>query len=103
MACRTHHSESRLSKVGDYCSLSSGVVIAQAHDGCPTIGNHVELMLDSKVLGDINVADHVRIGANALVIKSIDESNTTWAGTPARKINDKGTIETPIPVARPNN
>lgn len=91
------------SKVGDYCSLSSGVVIAQAHDGCPTIGNHVELMLDSKVLGDINVADHVRIGANALVIKSIGESNTTWAGTPARKINDKGTVETPIPVARPNN
>ena len=39
------------SKVGDYCALSSGVVIAQAHGECPTIGNHVELMIDSKVLG----------------------------------------------------
>lgn len=38
-------------RVGDYCSLSSGVVIAQAHGHCPIIGNRVELMIDSKVLG----------------------------------------------------
>ena len=87
-------------KVGDYCSLSSGVVIAQAHDQCPVVGNDVELMIDSKVLGGITVADHVRIGANALVIKSIDEPNTTWAGVPAKKISNKGTLETPIPVSQ---
>lgn len=87
------------SKVGDYCSLSSGVVIAQAHDQCPVIGDHVELMIDSKVLGGINVADHTRVGANALVLKDISEPNTTWAGVPAHKISDRGTIETPaIPV-----
>ena len=87
------------SKVGDYCSLSSGVVIAQAHDQCPVIGNHVELMIDSKVLGGINVADHTRVGANALVLKDISEPDTTWAGVPAHKISDRGTIETPtIPV-----
>lgn len=39
------------STVGDYCSLSSGVVIAQAHGRCPTVGHHVEFMIDSKVLG----------------------------------------------------
>ena len=39
------------STVGDYCSLSSGVVIAQAHGRCPVVGHHVEFMIDSKVLG----------------------------------------------------
>lgn len=85
-------------KVGDFCSISSGVVIAQAHNKCPIIGNNVELMVDSKVLGGIYVADNVRIGANALVLKDIYDSNTTWAGIPAHKINNKGTIETPIPI-----
>lgn len=87
------------STVGDYCSISSGVVIAQAHNRCPRIGNHVEITLDAKVLGGIDVADHVRIGAGALVIKPILEPNTTWGGVPARKLSDKGTIESPIPIA----
>lgn len=87
------------SVVGDYCSISSGVVIAQAHESCPQIGNHVEIMLDAKVLGGIEIADHVRIGAGALVIKSIHEVNTTWGGVPARKLNDRGTVESPIPIA----
>ncbi|WP_169080212.1 hypothetical protein [Bifidobacterium erythrocebi] len=86
-------------RVGDYCSLSSGVVIAQSHDRSPSIGNYVELMIDSKVLGGIHVADHVRIGADALVLKEIKEANTTWAGIPAKKINNKGTIEEPVPLA----
>ena len=85
-------------RVGEYCSLSSSVVIAQAHDQCPVIGDYVELMIDSKVLGGIRVADHVRIGANALVIKEAAEANTTWAGVPAKKINNKGTIEVPVPT-----
>ena len=55
-------------------------------------------MIDSKVLGGVSVADHVRIGANALVIKSIDEPDTTWVGVSAKQINDKGTIETPVPI-----
>lgn len=86
-------------RVGDYCSLSSGVVIGQAHGGCPVIGESVELMVDSKVLGSIRVADNVRIGADALVLKSIDEPNTAW-GVPARKISDKGTLDTPLPIER---
>lgn len=82
-------------EVGDYCSLSSGVVVAQAHNQCPVIGDHVELMIDSKVLGGIKIADHTHIGANALVLKDIPEPNTTWVGLPAHKISDHGTIETP--------
>lgn len=83
-------------RVGEHCSISSGVVIAQAHDKSPVIGNDVELMIDSAVLGGIVVADHVRIGAKALVLKDIDEPNTTWGGVPAKKLNNRGTIETPV-------
>lgn len=83
-------------RVGEWCSLSSGVVIAQAHDKCPIIGDHVELMIDSKVLGGITVADYCRIGANALVLKPVEEVNTTWAGIPAKKISDCGTKENSV-------
>lgn len=86
------------SNVGDFCSISSGVVIAHAHDECPTIGNYCELMIDSKVLGGIAVPDHCRIGAGALVIKTIAEPNTTWGGVPAKKISNRGTVERPMPI-----
>ena len=85
-------------RVGDYCSLSSGVVIAHSNHENPVIGDYVKLMIDSKVLGGVRVAGHVRIGANALVLKDIDEANTTWAGQPAHKIGDTGTVEHPIPT-----
>lgn len=87
-------------RIGSFCSLSSGVVVAQAHGQSPEIGDYVELMIDSKVLGGIRVADHVRIGANALVLKNIDLPDTTWAGVPAHQISDVGTVETPVPVAQ---
>lgn len=87
-------------KVGDYCSVSSGVVIAHAHNECPRIGNHVQLMIDSKVLGGVYVADYTRIGACALVLKSIKEPDTTWAGIPAKQINAIGARENPIPLPK---
>lgn len=87
-------------RVGDYCSLSSGVVIAQAHDQCPVVGNRVEFMIDSKVLGGVRVADDTRIGANALVLKDIEVPDTTWAGVPAKQISDRGARETPIQPLR---
>lgn len=73
-------------KVGKHCSISSGVVIAQAHNMCPTIGDNVELMIDCAVLGNIHIANNVRIGAKTLVIKNINAVNTTWAGIPAKRL-----------------
>lgn len=56
------------------------MVIAQAHDENPVIGNDIEFMVDSEVLGGVFVADNVRLGTNAVMLKSIDETDTTWAG-----------------------
>lgn len=83
-------------RIEDRCSLSSGVVIRQAHGGRSMMGGSVELMADSKVLGAIKATDNVRAGADALVLKFINEPNITWKGVPARKISDKWTLDTPI-------
>ncbi len=83
-------------RVGDYCSISTGVIIGQSGTKSPIIGNHVEIMVDAKILGGVTIVDDVRIGANALVIKDIDEPDTTWAGIPAKKISDRGAIEYPV-------
>lgn len=87
-------------KVGDYCSISARVVIGSGNEGkCPIIGNNVELMINATCIGGIQIADHVRIGANSLVIKDILEPDTTYGGLPAHKISDRGTIECPVPRA----
>lgn len=89
-------------RVGEYCSISSGVVIAHSDHKNPVIGDFVELMIDSKVLGGVHVADHVRIGANTLVIRDIDQENSTWVGSPARKVSDEGSKEHPIRTLVPH-
>lgn len=87
-------------RVGDYCSISARVVIGSGNEGkCPVIGNNVELMINATCIGGIKIADHVRIGANSLVIKDILEPDTTWGGSPAQKISNRGTIECPVPHA----
>ena len=35
----------------------------------------------ARLIGDISIADDVAIGAGAVVVKSIDESDTTWGGS----------------------
>jgi serine O-acetyltransferase len=51
----------------------------------PEVGNNVVLGAGSKVLGPVRIADNVTVGANSVVLHSV-EANTTVAGIPARKI-----------------
>lgn len=56
----------------------------------PTIGNNVFIGSGAKVLGNITIGDHTKIGANAVVLKSVKE-NVTVVGIPAKikKTNKK--------------
>lgn len=54
---------------------------------CPQIGNNVEIGVGAKVIGNITIADNIKIGANAVVTKSFDEEGITLVGIPARKLN----------------
>jgi len=51
----------------------------------PEIGNNVMIGTGCKVLGGIRIGDNAILGANSVVLRSV-EPNTTVAGTPARKI-----------------
>lgn len=76
--------------IGQNCRIHEGVTIG-ANKGtseAPTIGANCFIASGAKILGAIVIADDVAIGANAVVVKSITESGTTWAGVPARKISD---------------
>lgn len=88
-------------RVGDYCRIHEGVTIGvsgQAYWGeqneqAPVIGNNVFIASGAKIIGAVHIADGVAIGANAVVVKDINEPNTTWAGVPAKKVSDKGSAK----------
>ncbi|HUB36556.1 MAG TPA: hypothetical protein VL972_07000 [Solirubrobacteraceae bacterium] len=77
--------------IGADCVLRHGVTIGNQVDrqgnerGTATIGDGVELGAGCAVIGDIHVGDHARVGALAMVTKSLP----AWAvavGNPARVI-----------------
>ena len=75
------------------CNIGEDFVIYQnctigtknVGDGCPTIGDDVHLCTGSVLLGNINIANHVYIGACSLVIKDIKLPGV-YGGNPLRKI-----------------
>ncbi|SUO95516.1 serine O-acetyltransferase [Suttonella ornithocola] len=54
----------------------------------PTIGNNVIIGAGAKVIGAITLADNVRVGSNAVVVKDVP-AHTTVVGIPARAVKPK--------------
>ncbi len=77
-------------KVGVNCRIHEGVTIGATSGSkkAPIIGDNVFIGTGAKIIGDITIANDVCIGANAVVVKSITEPGTTWAGVPAKKISN---------------
>lgn len=77
-------------RVGKFCRMQEGINIGATNgsDRAPVIGDYVYIGAGAKIIGNITIADHCAIGANAVVVKSITEPGTTWGGIPARKISD---------------
>jgi len=86
-------------KVGKNCRIHAMVVIGATggNPKAPVIGDNVYIGSGAKIIGDIHIADNVAIGANAVVVKSIDEPGTTWAGVPASKISDRSSKDNLCP------
>lgn len=55
----------------------------------PTLGNGVLVGMGAKILGNITIGDHCRIGANAVVNKDIPP-NCTVVGIPGRIVRQNG-------------
>lgn len=72
------------------CDITIGVTGRHRDGMAPRIGSMVFVGTGAKITGDVEIADGVVIGANAVVTKSNREPNVTIAGNPARIINNRG-------------
>jgi serine O-acetyltransferase len=70
---------------GDNCRIRNGVVIglSRVDEPCaPQLGNDVDVGTGAKLLGNIRIGNHVRIGANAVVITDVPDHSIA-VGVPA--------------------
>lgn len=90
--CTVIHQNAHL---GENCRVHEGVTIGSnaSAEKAPQIGNNVYIASGAKIIGDISIADGVCIGANAVVVRSITESNVTYAGVPAKKVSENGSSD----------
>lgn len=74
-------------KVGANCRVHIAVNIgANGGKEAPQLGDNVYIGPGAKIFGDIRIADHVKIGANAVVNKSFDEEGAVIVGIPAKRV-----------------
>ena len=66
---------------GNNCIGNNGI-----SEGCPIIGDNVDIGFGAVVIGDIQIADGIKIGANAVVNKTFNEPGITIAGVPAKRV-----------------
>jgi serine O-acetyltransferase len=75
--------------IGDDCTLYHGVTLGgttwQKGKRHPTLGRDVVVGAGAKVLGPLTIGDGVRIGSNAVVVKSVP-AGATVVGVPGRII-----------------
>lgn len=83
--------------VGDNCvfHINTALVAVKPNNTAPIIEDGCTFFVGSIVVGGIHVASHTVVGANSVVNKSIEKSNTTVAGIPAKTITERGSLMWP--------
>jgi serine O-acetyltransferase len=76
--------------IGDDCTIYQGVTLGatgneKEYKRHPTLKNNIMCGAGSKILGPIIIGNNVKIGANAVVLKSVVD-NKTVIGIPAKPI-----------------
>lgn len=80
--------------IGKNFRVHEGVCVGSTSgSNVPIIGDNVFVGSGAKIIGNIRIANDVQIGANAVVVKSIEEPGTTWAGVPAKKISNNNSSD----------
>lgn len=76
--------------VGDYCLLYQGVTLGatgkETGKRHPTLGCNITVGAGAKILGNINIGSHTRVGAVSVVLKNIPP-NCTVVGIPGQIIS----------------
>ncbi len=78
-------------KIGEDCTFHGQACIGNdgSSTAAPVIGNNVDIGVGAKIIGDITIADNVKIGAGAVVTKSCLEQGRTLVGIPAKMLPEK--------------
>lgn len=77
------------STIGANCMIFQQVTLA----GIVSIGYHVDIGAGAKILGPLKIENHVRVGANAVVTKDVEEGDTV-VGIPAKSIHKNNILGT---------
>jgi serine O-acetyltransferase len=72
--------------IGVNCLIFQGVTLGIVIDKPPTIEGQVDIGAGAKILGEVRIGAHAKIGANAVVLKDVP-SGCTAVGIPARVIS----------------
>lgn len=76
-------------RIGKSCTIHGNCCIGSNGgypDDSPVIGDNVDIGQFAQIIGGIRIADNVRIGAGAVVVKDVLEPGVTVVGVPARII-----------------
>ncbi|MFP5080827.1 serine O-acetyltransferase [Pedobacter sp. JCM 36344] len=77
-------------KIGENCKIFNGVTLGGKYTEIedapqPSVGNNIILSTGAKILGDIFIGDNSVVGANSVVLTSV-EPNSVVVGIPARYV-----------------
>jgi serine O-acetyltransferase len=79
-------------EIGDDCLLYQGVTLGgtgnEKGKRHPTLGDNVVIGTGAKVLGNIRVGNHVKVGAGSVVVHPVPE-NSTVVGIPGRVVRTR--------------
>lgn len=82
-------------RIGENCSLHINTALAAGgtNDDVPVLGDGIVVGVGAVILGGVHLANHIAVGANAVVNKDFLEENIAIAGMPAKKISNNGSLE----------
>ena len=77
-------------KVGENCRIQDSVTIGATNgeSDAPVKGYNDFIGSGARIIGKVNIASDIAIGANAVVVKDFNKSGITIGGVPAKKISD---------------
>jgi len=76
--------------IGKNCRIHECVTIGATNGSTSAakIGDNVFLASGAKIIGDVEIANDVAVGANAVVVKDILKPGITVGGVPAKQISE---------------
>jgi len=73
-------------RIGADCQLHGGNCIGNngVTQAVPVIGDGLDLGIGACIIGDVKLGNQVKVGANAVVTRSVEQDAVTLVGIPAR-------------------